>query len=191
MISDVIHALFYMLLARDRPTAIHSRNVSKYAMTIGTALGLDSDDMKELYVAALLHDCGKVALPDKLLKTPRSYTRWEKQMVQQHVVIAKKLLVNLGFSNKILDGIYYHHERYDGMGYVEGLRGESIPLFARIIAIADVFDALTSKRPYRDPLSIQQAINVLKESKGQFDEELLDIFLRYINKSYVDIIKNI
>ncbi|NNG67783.1 HD-GYP domain-containing protein [Caldanaerobacter subterraneus] len=191
MTSDVTHSLFYMLLARDRATAIHSRNVAKYAMAIGVALGLDSEDMKELYIAALLHDCGKVALPDKLLKTSRSYTRWERQMMQQHVVIAKKLLVNLGFPKKIIDGIYYHHERYDGMGYVEGLRGESIPLFARIIAIADVFDALTSKRPYRDPLSIQQAIDVLKESKGQFDEKLLDIFLRYINKSYVDTVKNI
>lgn len=187
MTSDLIHALFYVLLARDRPTAIHCRNVSKYAMTIGTALGLDSKEMKELYVAALLHDCGKVGLPDKLLKTSRKYTRWEKQIVQQHVVIGKNLLANLGFSKEIVDGIYYHHERYDGMGYVEGLEGKEIPLFGRIIAIADTFDALTSKRPYRDPMSIQQALNVLREAKGQFDPELLDCFLKYMDKSYVDI----
>lgn len=185
--SDLIHALFYVLLARDRPTAIHCRNVSKYAMTIGSALGLDQKDMKELYVAALLHDCGKIGLPDKLLKTPRKYTRWEKQMVQQHVVIGKNLLMSLGFSKKIVDSVYYHHERYDGMGYIEGLKGEKIPLFGRIIAIADTFDALISRRPYRDPMSIQQALNVLKEAKGQFDPELLDCFLKYMDKSYVDV----
>lgn len=191
MTSDLIHAIFYVLLARDRPTAIHCRNVSKYAMTIGTALGLDSKEMKELYIAALLHDCGKVGLPDKLLKTSRKYTRWEKQMVQQHVVIGKNLVSNLGFSSKIVEGVYYHHERYDGMGYVKGLKGKKIPLFGRIIAIADTFDALTSKRPYREPLSIQQALDVLKEAKGQFDPELLDCFLKYVDKSYVEVNRNI
>ncbi|SHF81857.1 HDIG domain-containing protein [Caldanaerobius fijiensis DSM 17918] len=191
MISDLIHALFYVLLARDRPTAIHCRNVSKYAMTIGSVLGLDSKDMKELYVAALLHDCGKVGLPDKLLKTSRKYTRWEKQMVQQHVVIGKNLLMSLGFSKEIIYSVYYHHERYDGMGYTEGLKGEKIPLFSRIIAIADTFDALISKRPYRNPLSIQQALNILKEAKGQFDPKLLDCFLKYMDKSYVDIKEDI
>ncbi|KXG77322.1 Cyclic di-GMP phosphodiesterase response regulator RpfG [Fervidicola ferrireducens] len=187
MLWNLTLALFYVLLARDRVTAIHCKNVAKYAAAIGNVLGLSPEEIKEVYIASLLHDVGKIGLPDRLLKTTRKYTRWEKQMVQQHVVIGRNLLASLGFSKAIVDGVYYHHERYDGMGYIKGLIGDQIPLFGRIIAIADTFDALTSKRPYRDPLPVHQAIGILKDSNGQFDPELLKCFLQSVELLRIDV----
>jgi len=182
---SVVLSLYYVLLARDRATAIHCRNVTKYACNLGNVLGLSNKEMKELYVAALLHDCGKIGLPDRLLKTTRKYTRWEKQMVQQHVVIGRNLLSSLDFSKDVIDGVYYHHERYDGLGYKMGLQGNNIPLYGRIIAIADAFDALTSKRPYREPMPVIEAIQILNNSKGQFDPELLTIFYHDVVERYM------
>ncbi|MGB9813630.1 MAG: HD-GYP domain-containing protein [Thermovenabulum sp.] len=185
MAWSVVLSLYYVLLARDRASAIHCRNVAKYSYNLGCSLGLSSKEMKELYVAALLHDCGKIGLPDRLLKTTRKYTRWEKQIVQQHVVIGRNLLSSLGFSKDVIDGVYYHHERYDGLGYKMGLQGNNIPLYGRIIAIADAFDALTSKRPYREPMPVIEAIQILNNSKGQFDLELLKIFFHDVVEKYM------
>lgn len=184
MERDLTAALFYVLLARDRVTAIHSRNVARFAITLGDALGLSPGEIRELSISALLHDCGKIGLPDRLLKTARKYTRWEKETIKQHVVIGKNLVASLGFSKAIVEGVYYHHERYDGMGYVRGLAGSQIPLFGRIIAIADTFDALIGKRPYRDPLPVHKAVEVMKNSEGQFDPELLKYFLHKIVSIY-------
>lgn len=169
-------ALFFALAARDRVSAVHRRNVASHLVRLAEAWGLKGKEVTNFYQAGLLHDIGKIGVSDRLLKSREKYTKddWEEMM--QHVRIGAILLKSLGFAEEIVMGALYHHERFDGDGYLCGLAGERIPLVARMIAVVDAFDALTCYRPYRSPVKPGQALEIMAESRGQFDPAVFGIF---------------
>jgi len=178
---SIIYALAATVDAKDHYTYGHSRKVSDYAVAVAEALGLPQDRIDTLRAAGLLHDIGKVGVPDSILNKKGPLTDEEWETVKAHPDLGVEILRHVIDLVNCLPAISYHHEHYDGKGYPRGLKGDSIPLEARILAIADAYDAMTSPRPYREQISPQQAINELKRCAGtQFDSELVDIFCKII-----------
>jgi len=169
-------ALFFALAARDRVSAVHSRNVAGHLVRLAAAWGLKDKEVTTFYQAGLLHDIGKIGVSDRLLKSRERYTKADWEEMKQHVRIGGILLKSLGFAEEIVMGALYHHERFDGGGYLCGLVGEGIPLVARMIAVVDAFDALTCHRPYRSPVEPGRALEIMAESKGQFDPAVFSTF---------------
>jgi HD-GYP domain-containing protein (c-di-GMP phosphodiesterase class II) len=185
--AAIIKVLAHSIDARDFLTAGHSDQVAEY--TIGTAmeLGLQHEYCQMLRIAALLHDYGKIGVPDTVLKKNGPLTDEERALIQTHSEKSHDILSQIPF-----EGIYqevplialHHHERWDGTGYPAGLKGEEIPYGARIVAVADFFEAITSKRHYREPMQIDIAVDLLKKETGShFDEQIVPAFLRYLNSS--------
>lgn len=193
--DDLIEAFAKTIDASDRYTGGHVDRVKAYSIMMGEVIGLPRDDMKQLKIAALLHDVGKVGVPENILNKPGPLDVEDWVKIKQHPSIAKTIFEKIrdGHLKKAMDGILYHHERIDGKGYPFGISGQEIPLFARIIAIADTYDALTSERPYRKGLPKEQAIKILDEVKGkQLDSTLVDIFIQnklYNLSCYIDCIQ--
>jgi len=178
--DDLIEAFAKTIEASDRYTGGHVDRVMNYAARLGEAVGLNNEEMKVLKRAALLHDVGKIGVPESILNKNGPLTENERETIQTHPVIAEDIFANIkeGSLKQSMDGIVYHHERIDGNGYPRGLKGEEIPLTARIIAIADTFDALTSNRPYRKGMDTQAALKILEEVKGsQLDAKLVELFI--------------
>jgi HD-GYP domain-containing protein (c-di-GMP phosphodiesterase class II) len=149
------------------------------AVRLATELGLSRRKCKQISIAAMLHDIGKLAIPERILNKPGRLTAEEMAKVREHPALGVELLAAAITNQTVLDAIRGHHERFDGSGYPDGLAGESISLEARIIAIADCFDALVSSRPYRLPLPRQVALEMVHDAAGrQFDPSLVRIFLR-------------
>ncbi len=169
--------------ARDGMTAGHSARVAHYSIGMARALGLDGDDLYRIYYAALLHDYGKIGVDDAVLRKSSSLTPDEYEHVKQHARFTFDILSKISFPRKLSDlplMAASHHERWDGKGYPWNLEGEAIPLAGRIIAIADVYDSLTRKRHYREPMPAAEVLAYLEEGSGtRFDPEVLDAFLRY------------
>jgi putative nucleotidyltransferase with HDIG domain len=163
-VIEVYALLIKVLEFKDTYTKGHSERVANYSMLI--ARFLDCDDVETIYSAALLHDIGKVGIPGRILKKPGSLTEMEFEEVKTHSAKGVEMLSGYSQFQLILDGVLYHHERLDGSGYPKGLVGEMIPIAARIIAVADVFDALTSDRSYRDAMSVDRAITILQDGMG-------------------------
>lgn len=160
----------------------HNQRVSKYSLKLGKELDLDEEAMVILETAALLHDFGKICIDERILIKPSSLTEQEKAEIQQHAIKGYYILAGFAEFELALDGVRTHHERYNGLGYPEGLVKDNIPLIGRIIAVADAYDAMTSKRPYRDIKTKKQAITELKRCSGeQFDPVLVDAFLNYLD----------
>ena len=185
---SILHALAASIDARDPLTRGHSEKVTEYTLGICDELGLSWEQREVISTAALLHDYGKIAVPDSILRKPGRLTAQEQEMVKVHAEQTEKILGQISF-----EGIYRevpaiagaHHEKLDGSGYPRGLRGEEIPLGARIIAVADFFGAITAKRHYRDPMRREEAIALLKRQAGvSFEPRLVDAFLRYFEKTY-------
>lgn len=177
---EAVYHLATIAEFRDQVTSLHVQRVERYAMLIGVECGLSREALRELRYGAILHDVGKLGIPDRILLKPGSLTQEEWEVMKKHPIIGADFLERSLL--RLLDGVgrvvLYHHERWDGNGYPSGLKGEQIPLFARIIAIADVFDALTSDRPYRRALSSEEAFEVIANGRGaQFDPDLVDLFL--------------
>ncbi len=167
--------------AKDRYTSGHSRRVSWYAERIGHGLGLTEEQVSVLKQACILHDLGKIGIPDDVLNKPGRLDEGEFKEIKKHPIAAKTILQTMGEFHDLLEIVYHHHERWDGDGYPDGLRGEDIPLLARIMAVADTYDALTSNRPYRSAYSKEEAIGILKECKGsQLDSDVVEAFLSVI-----------
>ncbi|MBC7106872.1 MAG: HD-GYP domain-containing protein, partial [Firmicutes bacterium] len=142
-------------------------------------LALSESLAEEAYMAALLHDLGKVAVPQEILLKPGPLADEEREEIRQHPVLGVMILQPAGFPPGVLVAIRHHHEDYDGGGYPDGLRGEEIPLAARLIRVADAFDAMTSARPYREPMAPEEALRELRRGAGrQFDPVLVELFLR-------------
>jgi len=178
--DDLIEAFAKTIEASDRYTGGHVDRVTGYAVKLGEAAGLAGDSLKTLKRAALLHDVGKIGVPENILNKPGPLTGEERKIIETHPVIAEQIFSNIkdGSLKESLDGIVYHHERIDGKGYPRGLKGEEIPLIARVIAIADTYDALTSDRPYRKGIDVQKALDILSEVKGtQLDRSLVELFI--------------
>ncbi len=178
-----IFALAAALDARDHYTHGHSKKVAKDAVAIAKALSLPGYQIEIVRRASLLHDIGKIGIPDKILNKPGRLTKEEFRIVRKHPEVALKILKPIPQIKDLLPAIYHEHERYDGKGYIVGLKGQSIPLEARIIGVADAYDAMTSERPYRKPLSKKEAIRELKKCAGtQFDPDVVKAFIRILNR---------
>ena len=165
----------------------HSLNVAILSVLIGIGMGMRQSALKELATAGLLHDIGKIGIPDRILNKPERLTDEEYKEMKSHVVKGGEILKSFTLIDNIEEGALYHHERYDGKGYVHGLKGEEIPLNARIIGIADAFDAMTANRVYRKKLDMDFVLGELKKGRGtQFDPQLTDIMLHLIETGQID-----
>lgn len=164
--------------AKDSYTQEHSKRVSEYSVMIAGKLGFDDKHVEEIRQIALLHDIGKIAVSDNILKKPAKLTAEEYEIMKRHTTAGGQILKDLTIIKNVSLGAMYHHERYDGTGYPEGLSGDDIPIEARIIAVADAFDAMNSNRIYRKSLTKEKILAELENGKGkQFDPELIDLFM--------------
>jgi putative nucleotidyltransferase with HDIG domain len=182
-IENLYHATVEMLAiavdAKDQVTHAHVRRVQRHALTLAKAVGLtDPLDLKAIEAGALLHDIGKLAVPDHVLNKPTSLSRSEYDAMKNHVIMGTRILMAVDFPYPIVPIVRHHHEQWNGGGYPDGLARTEIPLGARILAVVDCFDALTSDRPYRPRLSDEAAADILRERKGSFyDPNVVDTFL--------------
>lgn len=166
---------------RDKETEDHSRRVTELTVALARAMGIKGDDLTHIRRGAILHDIGKMGIPDEILRKRESLTISERKVVEQHPVYSYELLSRIPYLEKALDIPYCHHERWDGNGYPRGLKGEEIPLAARIFTVIDVWDAVQSDRPYNRAWSSEKAIQYLKDEAGKyFDPNLVEIFLELV-----------
>jgi HD-GYP domain-containing protein (c-di-GMP phosphodiesterase class II) len=183
----MVRSLVNAVDQKDQYTSGHSVRVGYYAALLGKALGLDDTDLQMLQWSALLHDVGKIGIRDDVLKKPGLLTDDEFSHVKEHPVRSYKVVQEVPQLAKALDGVLHHHERYDGSGYPAGLAGEDIPLQARIIQIADVFDALTSDRAYRAAHDWRSALDIMRQEAGKtIDPDLQEAFARLVRKTLDD-----
>lgn len=172
--------------AKDPYTNGHSIRVAQYARELARRMGLPEDEQERIYYIALLHDIGKIGIPDKILNKQGSLTPEERAIIQTHPSVGGQVLKNFTALSDIDDGARYHHERYDGEGYCDGLKGKDIPLVARIIGVADSYDAMSSDRVYRPALSKEKIIDELQSCSGtQFDPEIVPYMLEMIRDEVV------
>jgi putative nucleotidyltransferase with HDIG domain len=169
------------LEAKDEYTRGHSERVAFWSLLIADLLGLSPKDKEQIHRGALLHDIGKIGLRIDLLARAGKLTSEEWEEVKIHPVVGKKILEPIEFLSPVMPIILYHHERWDGKGYPFGLSGTEIPLFARIVAIADAFEVMITDRPYRPALSLSEAKQELRRCAGkQFDPDIVSSFLNYL-----------
>jgi putative two-component system response regulator len=175
---EVIILLAGTIDQRDPYTSGHSERVSYYAEMLGGEAGVGPEEREVLRYGGLFHDIGKIAIRDAVLLKPGLLTPEERKEIQKHPVAGRDLLKNMRTLETAMPIVYHHHERFDGSGYPEGLVGDRIPLLARVASIADVYDALTTKRPYREALTRAQALEVMhsERDKGWHDPQLFDLF---------------
>lgn len=175
--------------AKDKYTNGHSLRVANYSREIARRMDMDKDEQEHIYYVALMHDIGKIGIPDSILNKPGKLTDEERKIIQQHPVIGAEILKDYTAIPEIAEGAKYHHERYDGKGYCEGLSGEDIPLIARIIGVADTYDAMSSRRCYRDTLPSEVIIEELKRVAGtQLDPKIVPLILEMIEDGTAPII---
>lgn len=184
-VIETLRVLVNVVEARDVYTRFHSQRVARYALGIAEHMNLPQEDKDVLKIAALLHDIGKLVIPDSILLKPDKLTPEEFEIVKYHPVVGDEILAPLRFFQKERQVVRYHHERWDGSGYPEGLFGESIPLLARIAAVADSFDAMTSERLYRKSMSFEAAFKEIKELANiKYDPAVVNAFEIFLNKRY-------
>jgi putative nucleotidyltransferase with HDIG domain len=176
----MLQALCRALESRDPGTHRHAQRVERYALALSREYGItDQALLDAIRSAALLHDIGKLAIPDDLLHKPASLSASEYDSVKQHAVIGADLLAAVPGTGPLALIVRHHHENWDGTGYPDRLRAESIPLGSRVLAVVDCFDALHSPRPYREPLAPEVAVAMIRERRGtMFDPQIVDVFLR-------------
>jgi len=177
---ETIAALASSLDLRERETALHSKRVQEYALLLAREMGIkEGDTLEGLEMGALLHDVGKIGVPDGILFKKGGLTEEERDAVRRHPEFGASLLKRIPFLSGAREIVQSHHEKFDGSGYPKGLKGEQIPIGARIFAVVDVFDALTTDRPYKDALSYRSAADMIaRESAVHFDPEAVEAFLK-------------
>lgn len=179
----MVRTILKALDCKDHYTFGHSMRVAYFSLVTGRELGLTEDELKDLELSAIFHDIGKIGTPDQVLNKPSRLTEEEFLVMKQHPEQSYEILKEFPVFEKIAKNARYHHERYDGRGYPEGMKGEEIPLFARIILIADTFDAMTSTRPYRKGLPYSVAYDELNQFSGsQFDPKCVKAFVEGMQK---------
>jgi len=172
-----IGALSYALDLKDQETEGHSRRVTDLTLLVAREMGINDEELAHIRRGALLHDIGKMGVPDAVLLKPGKLTDEEWEIMRRHPVYAYEMLSRIDYLRPALETPYCHHERWDGTGYPRGLKGEEIPLSARIFAVVDVFDALTSDRPYRKAWPMEKALEYLREQSGKhFDPRVVEVF---------------
>ena len=186
---NAIAALANALEARDKYTSGHSLRVAETSVATARNLGLPPGSVEKIRLAGLVHDIGKIGVREDILNKPGKLTSEEYQNVQYHCEIGEHILSPVMEDNEILQMVRHHHERYDGNGYPDGLSGEQIPLGARILAVADTYDAMTSERPYRRAMETEVALVEIERNKGsQFDPEVADALFKVKETFSLDII---
>ncbi|MBU1084423.1 MAG: HD domain-containing phosphohydrolase [Candidatus Omnitrophota bacterium] len=179
--SEMIFRLALVAESKDESTGAHLVRIADYSIEIARSLGLPEKDIEIIKYASPMHDIGKIVIPDAILKKPNGLTPEEREIMKKHTVLGANLFK--GSKDPLLKAAEViclsHHERFDGTGYPNGVKGKRIPLFGRIIGIADVFDALTSKRPYKPAYDFDEAIKRIKRESGKhFDPEIVEFFLK-------------
>jgi len=188
--TDFVTPLALALEARDKYTSGHSQRVSNIALMISRKLEIKQEHIKKIELAGLVHDIGKVGIKESVLTKQDKLTHEEYAHISAHSVIGENVLRSVIDDEEILKIVRNHHERYDGSGYPDGLSGGDIPLGARILAVADTYDAMTSDRPYRKALSHETAIAELKEQSGiQLDPAVVDVFCEMVDGTAVTDLK--
>jgi len=178
---DVLQGLVIAVDTKDRYTKRHSEDVARYAVFLAERLGLDEDLRRTIHLAGLLHDVGKIGIPDVILRKPSKLTADEYGVFQQHVALGDAIVRDVPNVDVVRQGIRHHHERWDGNGYLEGLEGEAIPIIARVLAVADAFSAMTTTRPYRKALPVEEALKRLGDAAGsQLQEDFVVAFINGI-----------
>lgn len=185
---SMISALTAAIDAKDHYTYAHSKNVARYAATLAVASGLNDDQVRTIYAAGLLHDIGKISIPETILNKTGKLEDVEYRVMKDHVNSSIEMIRHLPEMDYLIPGVLGHHERWDGKGYPRGISGEELPISARCLAIADVFDAMTTDRPYRKGLPLEYALDQLQEGAGtQFDPNLAAVFIRLIRSRSIPI----
>lgn len=176
--ADLLPFLTRLISLRDPHASGHSYHVRDLAYSLGKHVDLPSERLNALEFAARIHDIGKIAINEFVINKPGRFTEAEYIMVQQHAMLGSKLVENLELDPLIPEIILYHHENFDGTGYPNGIKGEVIPLEARIIRITDTYDALTSDRGYRPSYTHRKAIQIMEKDQHCFDPQLLEVFFK-------------
>jgi len=178
---SMISALTAAIDAKDHYTFAHSKNVARYAANLAVAAGLNDDQVRTIYSAGLLHDIGKISIPEDILNKTGKLTDQEYGVMKNHVNNSIEMIRHLPEMDYLVPAVLGHHERWDGKGYPRGIAGESIPVTARCLAVADVFDAMTTDRPYRRGLPLEYALRQIEDGAGsQFDPHLAAIFVQLV-----------
>ena len=184
LVTSMIRTLVSALDAKDSYTRGHSERVALYARLAAERMGLDDEQIEAIYLTGLLHDIGKIAIDDETLNHPGDLSDAQYEIIKKHPEEGWKILQRIQQLEHVLPGVLFHHERIDGAGYPDGLKGSGIPLFARILAVVDAYDAMTSNRPYRMGMSHEQATEILRRgSNVQWDSEIVDIFISAENEA--------
>lgn len=185
-IEQTMQTFVNFIEAKDPNTMGHSLRVAQYSRMIADKLGFSDEKLNQIYCIALMHDCGKIYIPDEILSKPGKLTEEEYEIMKKHTVYGKEILRDFTAIENIGTGALSHHERYDGKGYPNGIAGEDIPVIARIICVSDAFDAMNSRRCYRNSLSQEVIISELKNNKGkQFDPNIVDCLLSLIESGAI------
>ncbi len=178
LLFGAISSLARALNARDGYTKSHSDSVGRLVVRISRRMGLSNQDIEYLYLAGQLHDLGKIGIPDSILQKPSKLTDEEYEVIKTHSVVGANIIAPIPGMSQVAKAIRHHHERYDGKGYPDGISGGDIPLWARILAVADTFDSLTSDRPYREGFPLDQAYGIIKDVSGtQLCPDCVEAFL--------------
>lgn len=187
LIKESIETFTGFIDAKDPYTNGHSKRVAEYTRMIAQEMGYSGEELDMIYYVALLHDCGKIGVPDNILSKPGKLTDEEFDIIKSHTTRGGRILVHFKSLEHAEEGALYHHERYDGRGYPKGKKGEDIPLIARMICVADSFDAMNSNRVYRKKLTKEKILSELEENKGtQFDPKIAEIFIELIKNGKID-----
>jgi HD-GYP domain-containing protein (c-di-GMP phosphodiesterase class II) len=181
IINESIETFTGFIDAKDPYTNGHSKRVAQYTRLLAKEFGFEGEDLDRIYYVALLHDCGKIGVPDNILGKPGKLTDEEFEIIKSHTVRGGEILAHFKSLENAGEGALYHHERYDGKGYPEGRAGEDIPFIARMICVADSFDAMNTNRVYRNKLSRERIMSEIETNKGkQFDPQVADVMLELI-----------
>jgi len=191
LLTSVLQALMLSLDAKDAYTRGHSDRVSYLARSIAVEMKLPPEDVDLVSTAGLLHDLGKIGVPENVLRKPARLTNEEFSMIQLHPDIGRKIVQEIPMMFRAMPSVLHHHERWDGTGYPRGLKGDQIPLFARILSVADAFDAMGSPRCYKDPMAIDKVLIEVERCKGtQFDPEVVEALHRVDLTEYRRLLDN-
>ncbi len=186
IVNESLETFAHAIDAKDEDTNGHSVRVAAYSREIAKRMGFSEEEQEQIYYMAMLHDIGKIGIPDSILKKPGKLTEDEMEIIRSHPSIGGEILKDFTAIEGISDGARYHHERYDGNGYNEGLKGEEIPLFARIICVADCYDTMSSKRVYKNNHDKEYILKELKECSGKhFDPEIVPYMIQMIEDGTV------
>ena len=183
LFTDVVRALVNAVEARDPYTCGHSERVASFARCLASHVGYTHSGLERIYLSGLLHDVGKIAIPDGVLQKPSRLDEKERAIIETHTDAGWRILHELEALQNVLPGVLYHHEHFNGKGYPDQLVGENIPIDGRILAVCDAFDAMTSDRPYRQGMSVDRALDILRGGSGEYwDPNLVEAFIEHVNE---------